>query len=227
MTSSWREKTKDGFQLFHSVNESWQGGYSLHYCEEDEHAALMLANGGFLPKLYYLCMLNHTPEEVAICKAEINKWFTPMAVARAANCCWNPTKHCVENCADTTLNDIEEDDLLVKCYHITLDLEARKWLGVVNLAVAGPAAGGKSTTVQTESTVHTMRELKGTKNHQVNNDFDSISTYGPQSKNRRYRSLTALSLRGVMKILPMPTATWMCQSGMTMMDTMRRMTSSW
>ena len=46
------EKAKGGYQLFHSADESWQGGHSLHYRPGDERAASMLINGGLLPKLY-------------------------------------------------------------------------------------------------------------------------------------------------------------------------------
>jgi hypothetical protein len=92
-----------------------------------------------------------------------------------ANCRWNPIKRCVEN--DATLNDLEEDNPLVKRYHVTLDPEARKRLGVVDLAEAFPSPGGDTATVYMASIVHTMREQKGTKNRQVNSDVDSISTY--------------------------------------------------
>jgi hypothetical protein len=179
------EKTKGGYQLFHSVDESCQGGHSLHYREEDERAASMLANGSLLPKLYYLCGLNHTLADAAICKAEVNKWFTSVAVALVANCHWNPIKRCVENGAEATLNGLEEDDPLVKRYHVMLDPEARKRLGVVDLAEVVPAPGGDTATTYTASTVHTMRKQKGTKNCQVNNNVDSISTYGPQPKKQK------------------------------------------
>jgi hypothetical protein len=190
------EKAKGGYQLFHSVDESWQGGHSLHYREEDEQAASMLANGGLLPKLYYLCGLNHTLVDAAIRKAEVNKWFTSVTVACAANCHWNPTKHCVENGADATLDDLEEDDPLVKRYHVTLDPEARKRLGVVDLAEVVPAPGGDMATTYTASMVHTMREQKGIKNRQVNNDVDSISTYGPQFKKQKVQESDSSIIMG-------------------------------
>jgi hypothetical protein len=142
------EKTRNGVQLFHSVDPSWQGGYSLHYHPEDEHAASMLANGGLLPKLYFHCAKGRSAEEGECLKKEINKWFTPDAVVHAAQCVWDPKCHCVIMAADAALDDMEEDPL-VKHFSFKVDEDAQQQLHVIDPDAAIPEEDTTASTYQT------------------------------------------------------------------------------
>ena len=158
----------DSASLFHSIDPSWRGGYDLSYSPDDEQKASIMASGGLIP---YLIFFNQArfPE----IKDILSNWFTPEAMRDAARCTWNDKTNTVENHADKTCTDLD-DDPLVNHFNFEMPEDFLKSRGF-DFQTVTPVPAAASPT----------KKKKWIKPTGAEGDNESLSTFQPNKKAKK------------------------------------------